>query len=141
MSLECPLPSSRLRTEALEGRGVPSTYLSDSGSLEISANRTHQALPVLTPATRDDGLRKSLELRRRRAVAKAQLAARPNNFPAVWHDDVAQGMKVYTLLLALPGVGKKKAAKLLSVAGIPEKTTVRACGPRQYERLMRQLAT
>jgi hypothetical protein len=52
-----------------------------------------------------------------------------------WLMESAQGMKVYDLLVSLPGIARAKALRLLLIAGIPERNTVRACGPRQRERL------
>jgi hypothetical protein len=107
--------------------------------------------PALTDEQRRAAYEKALELRRLRASIKDWVRAPiPNSsadgpalavdrlqlafdFPAV------QGMKVYDLLTALPNVGPKTARAWLKTAGIPEKNTVRACGPRQVERLFHLL--
>jgi len=52
-----------------------------------------------------------------------------------WKMDAAQGMRVYDLLVSLPGVARSRALRLLLAAGIPERNTVRACGPKQQSRL------
>lgn len=95
--------------------------------------------PVLTPEMRIEAHARSLELRRERAHIKGWIAELPTDVRrfkrAFMHFPEAQGMKVVDLLMALPGVGATKAARLLEAAGIPEKNTVRACGPKQKERL------
>lgn len=105
--------------------------------------------PDLSRQARLEGQRKSLEIRRERAKFKLLLSsASPILRPALLEcaldpDNVnhpAQGMKVRQLLLALPYVGPKKADEMLDRAGIPRDNTVRACGPKQRERLFALLA-
>lgn len=104
--------------------------------------------PRLTNEQRRAAYEKALELRRQRAELKRWLAGegagpewRVNRLADAFTEDRAQGMKVYDLLVSLPGIGRTKALKLLSEAGFkhPEKTTVRATGPRQRERLFELL--
>lgn len=83
---------------------------------------------------------KSLALRRTRARIKAGLRTIPDDICLAWRMHEAQGMKVYDLLTALPGIGKAKALALLEQAGIPEKNTVRACGPKQTQKLFEALS-
>jgi hypothetical protein len=97
-------------------------------------------VPPLTAALRSAGAARSLELRQERACLKAIIAERGSPYLITfWPHDTAQGMKVYDLLRALPGVGPKKAQRLLDAAGIPAKNTVAACGPLQTERLFKAL--
>jgi hypothetical protein len=97
--------------------------------------------PALTDEQRRAAYEKALELRRARALIKEDIS----NGGVSWlwltwrMDKAALGMKVYDLLIALPNVGPKTARQLLKTAGIPEKNTVRACGPRQAERLFHLL--
>ena len=97
--------------------------------------------PELTAERRQAGLQRSLELRRQRAELKQWLAGDVCNRPlfertrVAFAKDYAQGMKVYNLVRALPGIGNARALSLLDAAGISVKTTVRACGPKQRERL------
>lgn len=91
--------------------------------------------PPLSQEQRRAAYEKALKLRRSRAFIKARLRERAWTFTEAWEEPVAQGMKVYDLLAALPGIGQAKALALLNEAGIPEKNTVRACGPKQTERL------
>lgn len=95
--------------------------------------------PALTDEQRRAAYEKALELRRNRAALKDQIGAstspRATVIGVVFDFDIVQGMKVYDLLTALPGVGPKTARRWLATAGIATKNTVRACGPRQVERL------
>lgn len=106
--------------------------------------------PRLSEEQRRQAYQKSLHLRRERAAMKAALAdgsarldqviPRDPKTPGLWHTSTA-GMKVYDLLVSLPGIGRNRALKILWEAGIikdgnpNEKQTVRACGPKQRARL------
>jgi len=97
--------------------------------------------PALTDEQRADGAQRSLELREGRVQIKTALAAYGAEFlAAVWNHPAAQGMKVYSLLRALPGVGKKKAARLCQTAGISLDRKVQGCGVRQRDKLFVLLA-
>lgn len=99
-----------------------------------------KVIPKLTIEQRREAAAKSLQLRRDRAALKRWIAEGLVPLSEAWTHDWTQGMKVYDLLVSLPGVGHRTAAKLLKTAGIPEKNTVRGCGPRQTERLFAALA-
>ena len=94
--------------------------------------------PPLTDEQRAAARVKSLEVRQARARLRAQLAAGEVTWQEAWRDDRAQGMRVYQLLTALPGVGRGKALAWLAEAGIRPDATVRACGVRQTEKLFRR---
>lgn len=97
--------------------------------------------PTLSADQRRAAYERSLELRRNRAELKQSLAAGELTLDSAWRlwPEITAGMKVCDLLTALPGVGPAKAKALLEKAGIPEKNTVRACGPRQTEKLFAEL--
>lgn len=95
--------------------------------------------PALTDAQRHDAARRSLEVRRSRAALKAALAQGRFWPSTVWGFPDAQGMKVYTLLLAIPGIGQAKAQRMMQEAGIPADSTVRGCGPVQTAALFATL--
>lgn len=80
---------------------------------------------------------KSLATRRQRAELKGRLrrGERFGLVVAVAKSD-SGGMKVIDLLLAVPGVGQKKAERLMQEAGIPMKNTVARCGEAQLTRLI-----
>lgn len=106
--------------------------------------------PDLSRQNRLEGARKSLELRRMRSALKDGLRRGFFSLWAVWYQPEAQGMKVYTLLTALPYIGPKKADALLIAAGVSQgkgdleradrRKTVRAAGPKQREKLFALLA-
>jgi hypothetical protein len=95
--------------------------------------------PPLSKEQRRAAYEKALDLRRERAELKALIADGSVLFEYAWECTSAQKMKVFDLLVALPGVGKKRAAAMMAEAKIPLKNTVRACGPKQTERLFSQL--
>lgn len=96
--------------------------------------------PALTTEQRRQAWQRSLELRRFRAIIKEDIANGGLDwFKLAWTYEQAQGMKVYDLLVSLPGVGHRTAVRLLAEAKIPEKNTVRGCGPKQRERLFAAL--
>lgn len=99
--------------------------------------------PEITQEQRKLGYVSSLALRRRRAVLKKFLATGKSSMPErlalVMKAPSAQGMKVYSLVRALPYIGPTKAAKLLEAAGIDRDRTVRALGPKQREKLLELL--
>jgi hypothetical protein len=106
--------------------------------------------PRLTNEQRRQAFEKALKLRQDRARLKDSLSEPANRvttpvvrfIEAFCEAEIAQGMKVYDLLTALPHIGRGRALALLEQAGFkhPEKTTVRATGPRQRERLFELLA-
>jgi hypothetical protein len=98
-------------------------------------------IPELTAEQRREAHAKSLAVRQARAQTKRLLAAGSWTLAAVFElRPEAQGMKVIDLLMALPGIGMRKSLALLQQAGIPSHNTVRACGPKQTERLFELLA-
>lgn len=94
-----------------------------------------KSVPTLTDQQRADARVKSLEVRRRRAAVKQLLRDGYSLQRAVTHPD-GRGMRVLSLLMAIPGVGRATAERLMSAAGIPAGHTVARCGPRQLERLI-----
>jgi hypothetical protein len=96
-----------------------------------------KVIPELTAEQRREAHAKSLAVRRARAYVKHLVASYGVGIlKDMWcaNDDM-QGMKVIDLLCALPGIGMRKSLALLQQAGIPSHNTVRACGPKQTERL------
>lgn len=96
--------------------------------------------PVLDNDQRHTGAAASLALRQNRALIKLQVEYGELTFGQALESPVAAGMKVTSLLQALPGVARRRADSLLVAARIPEGTTVRALGPKQLERLLAALA-
>jgi hypothetical protein len=95
-----------------------------------------KVIPELTAEQRREAHAKSLAVRRQRAGIKNALAVTPEIFELIYlAAPAAKGMKVIDLLMALPGIGMRKSLALLQQAGIPSHNTVRACGPKQTERL------
>lgn len=92
--------------------------------------------PQLSPESRSAGFQNSLALRRTRAEFKAQLASEGRYWLLEhWGMDAVQGMRVFDLLRALPGVGPATAGSILTDCKIGLRTTVSKVGRRQRERL------
>jgi hypothetical protein len=99
-------------------------------------------VPQLSAEQRRLAFERSLELRRQRSNLKYSLADKvygKARLIAAFGEECAQGMKVIDLLASLHAVGPLKAERYLELAGIPLKNTVRACGPKQRERLFNLL--
>ena len=98
-------------------------------------------VPTLTPDQRQAARERSLELRRTRADIKAWIgeAESAMRLALAWQFPAAQGMKVYDLLRAVPGLGHAKTMSLLNGARISERRSVKATGDRQRDRLFEAL--
>lgn len=102
-------------------------------------------VPQLSAEQRRLAFERSLLMRRQRSELK-QWMGDPKGAQTRWarittafEKPCAQTMKVYDLLTSLHAVGPLKAERYLELAGIPLKNTVRACGPKQRERLFNLL--
>ena len=99
--------------------------------------------PPLTSEQRKRALAKAAKVRRRRAEIKADLSDRRLTISELLErtDQFAVGgMKVSAVLLALPGIGKKRAGRLMERVGIIENRRLRGLGKRQREDLIRALS-
>ena len=111
-----------------------------------SLNDSARGVPSLTGEQRTAGAKRSLELRQARARVKTWLELFSlgltvgERIAVAWEDPIVQGMKVYSLLCALPGVGPKKAARLCRTAGIDLDRKVQGCGVHQRDKLFILLA-
>ena len=76
--------------------------------------------PALKPGERESGRLKALRLKAERKAIRQQLRTGQMTLAQVLagDDQAAGGMRVMTVLKALPGVGKATAPKLLREAGI-----------------------
>lgn len=101
------------------------------------------AAPQLTDEQRLSGAAKSLEVRKLRADIKQWLTEgglnlRRDRLELALQFPATQGMRVRQLLLALPGIGPNRAAKILDHAGIKPASTVRSMGHNQRAALLAQ---
>lgn len=98
------------------------------------------ALPVLTPAQRDEALRKAMDARRRRAELTAQIRSGALGLEAAVEraraDEVLAKLRVETLLQALPGVGPARAGRAMTTIGIAPSRRVGGLGDRQRVALL-----
>lgn len=100
------------------------------------------ALPVLTDAERAQALDKARAARRERSAA---LAAVKNGSITLADflastDDVLKRTRVSQVVLAVPGVGKVRAARVMEQAGITAGRRVGGLGSHQRVRLTDALA-
>ena len=99
--------------------------------------------PPLTSEQRKQALAKAAMVRRYRAEIKADLSDRRLTMSELLErtdDSRVGGMKVSAVLLALPGIGKKRAGRLMERVGIIENRRLRGLGKRQREDLIRALS-
>lgn len=96
--------------------------------------------PQLTLDQRHAGAARSLALRQARAGLKVGISAGIISFNAALTFKEAQGMKIRSLLQALPGIGPKRAEALLDKAGVHPSRTVKQLGHVQRQALLDALA-
>ena len=98
------------------------------------------APPKLTAEQRNAALAKAAEARRARAEMKELLRTGSLTLPEVLDraesDEIIAGTKVSAVLVALPGLGKVKAARLMDELGIAENRRLRGLGARQKQALL-----
>lgn len=98
------------------------------------------ALPQLTDEQRKAALKKAAEARQKRAELKKELKDGKLNLKAVLArsgDPIVGRMKVGSLLEALPGVGKARAAKKMEELEISDTRRVQGLGSNQRENLLK----
>lgn len=96
--------------------------------------------PKLTDEQRAKALEKAAEARRVRAEAKELLKTGSMSLKELFEradsDDLMAGLKVESLIAALPGTGKIKAKRLMEELGIAENRRIRGLGVNQKEALL-----
>ena len=96
--------------------------------------------PELTDEQRRQALAKAAEARRVRAETKELLKTGSMTLAEVFaeadSDELIAGLKVESLLGAMPGTGKIKAKRLMESVGIAENRRIRGLGANQKEKLL-----
>jgi len=100
--------------------------------------------PSLTPEQRRAALAKAAAARKARAEVRERLGRGELTIAALLDDAAADktlaGMKVKSVLTALPGLGKVKSYRLMEDLGIAENRRLRGLGARQREALLAALS-
>jgi len=99
--------------------------------------------PQLTPEQRTAALAKAVEVRRGRAAVREALGAGEMTLSDAFaqsDDDLVGGIKVKSILTALPGLGKVKSFRLMDQLGISENRRLRGLGRKQREALLAALS-
>jgi hypothetical protein len=100
--------------------------------------------PQLTAEQRRKALEKAAEARRVRAEAKELLKTGSMKLPELFRkadsDDLIAGLKVESLIAAMPGTGKIKAKRLMESLGIAENRRIRGLGDKQKEALLAEFS-
>lgn len=95
--------------------------------------------PKLTDEQRRAALAKAAEARRVRAEVKELLKTGSMRISELFEradsDELIAGLKVESLIAAMPGTGKIKAKRLMETLGIAENRRIRGLGDRQREAL------
>ena len=101
-------------------------------------------VPETTPEQRQAALEKAAATRRLRAELKELLKTGSLTLPKLFEradgDDMVAGMKVYSLVASLPGVGKVKAGRIMGEIGIADNRRIRGLNERQRQALLDRLA-
>ena len=100
--------------------------------------------PKLTDEQRKAALAKAAEARRVRAETKELLKTGSLRiselFAKAAEDDLLAGLKVESLIAAMPGTGKIKAKRMMESLGISENRRIRGLGDRQKEALIAEFS-
>lgn len=100
--------------------------------------------PKLTDEQRRAALAKAAEARRVRAEVKELLKTGSMRISELFEradsDDLIAGLKVESLIAAMPGTGKIKAKRLMETLGIAENRRIRGLGDRQREALISEFS-
>lgn len=102
------------------------------------------APPKLSPEQRAAALVKAAEARRLRAELKELLKTGSLSFTQLLdkaaEDPIVAGMKVNSLLAAMPGTGKVKAKRMMETFGIADNRRIRGLGDRQRDALLAEFS-
>ena len=100
--------------------------------------------PKLTDEQRRAALAKAAEARRVRAEVKELLKTGSMRISELFAradaDELIAGLKVESLIAAMPGTGKIKAKRLMETLGIAENRRIRGLGDRQREALISEFS-
>ena len=101
------------------------------------------ALPQLTPEQRAEAGAKATAARKRRAEVSRQIGDGELSIGSVIEmatsDPALAKMRVSALIEALPGIGKKKAADLMTRLNIAASRRLKGLGPYQKDALLEEL--
>ncbi len=96
--------------------------------------------PQLTDEQRRQALAKAAEARRVRAEIKELLKTGSMTLPELFEEadanELIAGLKVESLLGAMPGTGKIKAKRLMESVGIAQNRRIRGLGDSQKAKLL-----
>ena len=99
--------------------------------------------PSSTPEQRAAALEKAAQARRIRAELKELLKSGSVSLERLFEradeDELIAGMKVYSLIASLPGVGKVKAGRTMKEIGIADNRRIRGLSDRQRQALLDEL--
>ena len=98
------------------------------------------SVPQSSPAQRQAALEKAAAARRLRAELKELLKTGSLTLPKLFEradeDELIAGMKVYSLVASLPGVGKVKTGRIMKEIGIADNRRIRGLNERQRDALL-----
>lgn len=97
------------------------------------------AVPVLSEKDRQAALVKAMETRQRNKELLDKVRNGTVSFEAAINDPGYDRIHVRNLLVAISGIGKAKATRMMQDAGIAENRRVKGLGCRQKEHLISYL--
>jgi hypothetical protein len=100
--------------------------------------------PQLTDEQRKKALERAAEARRVRAEVKELLKTGSMTLPELFakadEEPLVAGLKVESLIAAMPGTGKIKAKRLMESIGIAENRRIRGLGDKQKASLLAEFS-
>lgn len=100
---------------------------------------TNNNLPTITDEQRRAALNAAVEKRRMNAAIKNAIRTKQHDIEWALNNPDAQGIRVYQLIMSVPGIGKAKVDKIMAQAGIQKNRRVRGLGRKQTENLIELL--
>lgn len=99
-------------------------------------------LPTLTTEQRSEASARATQARRVRAEVRAALKSSEVSLAEILdraeNDEAVAKLRVTSLLEAMPGIGKVKAASIMAKLGIADSRRLRGLGPNQQAALRRE---
>lgn len=90
----------------------------------------------ITAEEREEGFKKALETRRMHAAIKNAVRTKQKDLSWALNNPDAATIRVYSLLLSVPGIGKVRAEKIMNEAGVMKTRRVQGLGCNQRVKII-----
>lgn len=92
--------------------------------------------PSISDEKRMEGLNAAIEQRRVNAAIKNAVRSKSHTFSWALNNEEAGPIRVYQLIMSVPGVGKVRAERIMAECGISKNRRVRGLGVNQRSKLI-----